>query len=203
LYYLGLDLGQRQDHTAIAVAQRREVLRGYEGYQFHSVAVRHVERLALGTPYPAVVDRVREILGAREMAGSCSVTVDATGVGAPVVDLLKSARLGCEICPVTITGGDKAHQHATGWSVPKQDLMGGLQVLLEQGELRIARNLRGARMLMRELMDVQARERSGGGQSIGAEGRGRHDDLVVALALACWKAKRKRYMNGTCRLPNM
>jgi hypothetical protein len=129
--------------------------------------------------------------------------VDATGVGAAVVDMLRSARLGCELTAVTITGGNRAHQGPAGWNVPKQDLMSELQVLLEKGELRIARDLRGARMLMRELMDVQARERSGGGVRTGAEGRGQHDDLVVALALACWKAKGVRYLNGMARLPGI
>ena len=196
-----MDLGQRQDHTAIAVVERRESYQGYQGSRFHSLGVRHVERVSLGTPYPAVVERVRRILGAPELAGQCSVTLDATGVGAPVVDLLKQARLGCEVCPVTITGGERAHQHVTGWTVPKQDLMSGVQVLLEKRQLRIARDLRGARMLLRELMDVQARERSGGGLRVGAEGRGQHDDLVMALALACWKAMKKKYLNGPSGMP--
>jgi hypothetical protein len=112
--------------------------------------------------------------------------------------MLRSARLGCELSAVTITGGERANQHGSGWNVPKQDLIAGLQVLLERGELRIARDLRGARMLMRELMDVQTR--SG---KTGAEGPGQHDDLVIALALACWKAKQKRYLNGLGRFPGL
>jgi hypothetical protein len=49
-------------------------------------------------------------------------------------------------------------------------------------------------------MDVQARQRGGGVVKMGAEGAGQHDDLVMALALACWKARSIRYMNGTVRL---
>jgi hypothetical protein len=45
-------------------------------------------------------------------------------VGAPVVDLLKAARLGCEVTAVTITGGERTNQNPAGWNVPKQDLMG-------------------------------------------------------------------------------
>jgi hypothetical protein len=89
--------------------------------------------------------------------------VDATGVGAPVVDLLKGARLGCEVTAVTITGGERMNQNPAGWNVPKQDLMAGLQVLPERRELKITRDFKGARMLMRELMDVQARQRRNGG----------------------------------------
>jgi hypothetical protein len=198
-----MDLGKRQDHTAIAVVERRESYAGHQRVRFHSAAVRHVERMSLGTPYPAVVERVKAIVQSDALRGECCLTVDATGVGAAVVDMLRSARLGCELTAVTITGGNRAHQGPAGWNVPKQDLMSELQVLLEKRELRIARDLKGVRMLMRELMDVQARERSGGGVRAGAEGRGQHDDLVVALALACWKAKGVRYLNGTVRLPGM
>ena len=91
--------------------------------------------------------------------------------------MLRAARLGCEIRPVTITGGERSHIHCYGWNVPKQDLISGVRVLLERGELRIARDLRGLRILMRELMEMHE--------------TGEHDDLVIALALACWRAKRK------------
>ena len=77
-----------------------------------------------------------------ELRGECALVVDATGVGAPVVEMLRAARLGCEIAAVTITGGEKAKRRAgAGWNVPKQDLIAGVQVLLERGELRIARRI--------------------------------------------------------------
>ncbi len=82
---------------------------------------------------------------------------------------------------MTITGGERAHVHCHGWNVPKQDLISGVRVLLERGELRIARDLKGLRILMRELMEMQA----------DGNRHGEHDDLVIALALACWRAKRK------------
>src|SRR5271168_4979145 len=131
MFCAGLDLGQRRDYTAIAVVERRDMRQGYMPPVFHSVAVRHVERMPLGTPYPAVVARVRAIVRSDSMPGGCNLTVDATGVGAPVVEMLKAARLGCEIRPVTITGGERAHVHSYGWNVPKQDLISGVRVLLE------------------------------------------------------------------------
>ncbi len=200
MFYAGLDLGQRQDFTAIAVVERRDSYAGTRVGAFHSIAVRHVERMPLGTPYPAVVERVREIVNHYLLGGRCPLAVDATGVGAPVVEMLRSARLGQNICAVTITGGGRAHSAGSGWNVPKQDLMSGLRVLLERGELRIARDLRGARMLMRELMDMQARERGDGRMRFGAEGAGEHDDLVIALALACWKARQVNSLDGQVRI---
>jgi hypothetical protein len=101
---------------------------------------------------------------------------------------------------VTITGGEKAVQSAGGWSVPKTDLIAGVQVLLEKDELRIAKGLREAGALVKELMDVRVTARGTGSLKVGADGAGQHDDLVIALALGCWKAKRVRYGFGDRRL---
>jgi hypothetical protein len=125
VFYLGLDLGQRRDPSAIAVVEKARVMR-----------VRHLERFRLGTLYPNVVERVREITQHRELAGNCALAVDGTGVGAPVVDMLRAARLGCDIAAVTITGGDRQRQTGSVWSVPKRDLIAVVPVLLERDELR-------------------------------------------------------------------
>ncbi len=74
------------------------------------------------------------------------------------------------------------------WRVPKLDLMAGVQVLLERGELRIAKDMPGLTALLTELRDLQAEVTKQGKVRMGAEGAGEHDDLVIALALACWRA---------------
>jgi hypothetical protein len=84
------------------------------------------------------VRRVRRILESPELEGDCGVVVDATGVGAPVVEMLRQSRLRCEILAVTITGGDKESQNGLSWNVPKKDLMSEVHLLLEKDELRIA-----------------------------------------------------------------
>jgi hypothetical protein len=55
--------------------------------------VRQLERLTLGTSYPDVARRVREVvLGVLNRgASTVSLFVDTTGVGQPVVDLLVAA----------------------------------------------------------------------------------------------------------------
>jgi phage FluMu gp28-like protein len=183
-YFIGVDLGQRQDHTAIAVIERAEGL----------MMVRHIERVELGTPYPMVVASLREMVWRQEVRGRCALVVDGTGVGAPVVDMLRRAGLGCEITAVTITGGEREHRSGGGQrvTVPKRDLMAGVQVALEQGDMRIARRLKQAGSLVRELVDVRMTAGLWSGRvRFGADGYGEHDDLVVALALACWRAKRR------------
>jgi hypothetical protein len=192
MFYLGLDLGQRRDPSAVAIIEKMRVLR-----------VRHLERFRLGTPYPGVVERVRAITRHRELAGNCALAVDATGVGAPVVDMLRVARLGCDIAAVTITGGDRQHQAGSVWSVPKRDLIAVVQVALEKEELKVAHGLRELGALMRELTDVRSAPGISGRVRLGADGCGEHDDLVIALALACWRAKRGQIGFGEGRLPGI
>jgi hypothetical protein len=165
--------------------------------------IRYLQRIPLGTSYTRVVDRVREIVRHPLLEGRGRVVADATGVGAPVVDLLKAARLECPLTAVTITSGDRAHSSGEHWHVPKRDLLTNLLVLLEAGELRIPRRLREAGALIRELNGVEVRHRPGGSVGIGAEGAGEHDDLVIAVALACWRASRKENGFGTQRLPGI
>src|SRR5437868_1107895 len=107
MFYIGLDLGQRQDHSAIVVVERPDPRRTYQASACDKLLVRWVERVPLGTPYPMVVERVRTLTQHWELAGQCAVAVDGTGVGAPVMEMLQRTQLGCEITAVTITGGER------------------------------------------------------------------------------------------------
>jgi len=207
MFYVGLDLGQRRDYSAIVVVERREERRAFLNPRFEALHVRHVERVPLGTPYAQVVARVRAIVRHPELAGQCSLAVDGTGVGTPVVEMLRAAQLGCEMTAVTITGGERQHNYSSAggatWSVPKQDLLAGVQVLLERGELRIAKRMKEVGALVKELVDVRVKTGDQGRVKVGADGCGEHDDLVIALALACWSFKRAKSMHGVRRLPGI
>ena len=85
-----------------------------------------------------------------------------------------------------ITGGAGERFDGRVWHVAKVDLLAGVQALLEKGELGIARGMREAGMLVRELTDVRVRYRASGSTRLGADGVGEHDDLVIAVAMACW-----------------
>jgi len=83
VFFVGLDLGQKRDHTALVVVEKIENRRAFMGTEFERLVVRYVERMALGMPYPQVVARVREIVRCDELYhGRSTVRVDATGVGA-------------------------------------------------------------------------------------------------------------------------
>jgi hypothetical protein len=148
--------------------------------------LRHLERVPIGTPYPDVVRRVVEITNSPVLTGPIHLAVDNTGVGAAVMDLLRAAQPKAALLPVTITGGDTQNILHNTHRVPKRDLVVGLQVLLQRGALRIAADLRDAPTLLTELMAMQVKVSTAGNEQFGAWREGTHDDLVLAVALACW-----------------
>jgi len=120
MFYVGLDLGQRQDFSALAVVEREE--RRFEWMPApRELSVRHLERMELGTPYPRVVKRVCEVVRNPKLEYQSRLVVDATGVGAPVVDMLRSAGLTANLTTVTITSGERARGHGERWHVPRGD----------------------------------------------------------------------------------
>ena len=90
MYFLGIDLGKRRDHTAIAVVERRQTIdRGFDHVAWRHTSsprpdewlVRRLERLPLGTPYTTVADHLVELDHHPMLQGQSTIVVDATGVG--------------------------------------------------------------------------------------------------------------------------
>jgi hypothetical protein len=195
-FFVGVDLGQKVDPTALCVVERAEVMYAerdpvtWECKRETLMELRYLERVKLRTPYPQVVERIREVLMDPALGERRSLVVDATGVGAPVVDLLRAANIDCEIVAVGITGGDSGTApNRLDRRVPKRDLLVGLQLLFDTGQLRIARGLPETEILVKELMGMRVKMSSTGHDSYGSGGEAAHDDLVLAVALACWRAK--------------
>jgi hypothetical protein len=193
-YFVGVDFGQSRDFTAIAVLERAETTGEWDAarYAWRKVVrlqLRYLERIALGTPYPEVVERVVQVTQWPELAGRCCLAVDGTGVGRPVVDLLRRARPGCVLKPVNITSGLKQTEEGGYYGVPKRDLILGLQVLLQRGVLRIAAGLEHAPDLVKEMLAMQVKISLSGHEQYAVWREGTHDDLVFAVALACWNAQ--------------
>jgi len=198
-WFAGLDLGQSQDFTALAVVERAELTGEYDPAMCAwrkkvALRLRYLERVPLGTPYPEIVERVKRITGAPELAGRCHLVVDATGVGRPVVDLLRRARLEAILLPAVITAGAAESLSNGYYGVPKRELITGLQVVLQSGGLQIAAGLEHGPDLVAEMATMRVKVGCGGHEQYGAWREGTHDDLVLAVALACWAA-RKVYPN--------
>ena len=74
--------------------------------------------------------------------------------------------------------------------MPKVELVSCLQILLQGRRLRVARNLPEAQVLARELQNFRVKVTLAATDA-GVWRENKHDDLVLAVALACWQAERK------------
>ena len=96
-FIVGLDLGQSNDPTAVCVHHHRKVCDTWTTVKLPSGGgtirqdvierfdVRHLARLPLGLPYPAIVTEVADILARPPLRGDAELVVDQTGCGAPPV----------------------------------------------------------------------------------------------------------------------
>lgn len=91
--------------------------------------------------------------------------------------------------PATITGGEAESQKGGYYRIPKRDLISGIQVLLQSGALQIAGRLPLGETLAAEMADMRVRITAAGNTQHGAWREGSNDDLVFAVALACWGAR--------------
>ncbi len=184
-FTLGLDLGQARDYTALVILERH----GEEAQAVYHA--RHLQRFPLGTPYPAIVSDVAEILRRPPLStGRARLAVDETGVGAPVVDLFRQAQLNAALHPIHITGGATINYDRGVEYVPKRDLVSVVQVALQTDRLKIAGALPEAQILVRELQNFQVKITEAANDTYGAWREGTHDDLVLAVALALYVGKK-------------
>lgn len=187
----GLDLGQAADYTAWAVAERSSCPHPTRaGATAWAYAVRFLKRWQLGTPYPVIVEEVRTIC--RERLPGAPLVIDGTGVGRAVVDLFRRGGIGGRIVAVTITGGHAAAEDPDkhGWHVPKKDLVAVMQSLMQTKRLDVAKALPEADVLKKELANFKVKITAAANETFGAWREGQHDDLVLAVALACWHGER-------------
>src|SRR5262249_10603518 len=109
-YFTGLDVGQTRDPSALAVVEWAEQAGEWDAVQYAyrkttSLRLRYLQRVELGTPYPELVERAARVACSGAMGGPRHLVVDATGVGRPIVDLLRLQQLECRLWPVIITSG--------------------------------------------------------------------------------------------------
>ena len=115
-----------------------------------------------------------------------------TGVGRPVFDLFAYA--GISPIGVLITSGASEKYDRQILNVPKLSLVSRLQALLHEGRLKIHREIPDAPALVRELQDYRIEYTPSGKLTFNARA-GKHDDLVLALAIAV-RVARGDYMSS-------
>jgi hypothetical protein len=183
MYVAGLDLGQSKDSTALCIGERIDPPRGEWIFK-----VSYLQRWPLGISYVRMAEDLARLLARPPLRDDCTLAIDETGVGRAVGDIF--ARLGVGLTRVTITAGTQETEPEYGcFHVPKKDLIDGAKVLLEQRRLQVVRSLPEASTLVDELMTYQQATSATGYTSFNAR-EGKHDDLILAVAIAAWLAGR-------------
>jgi hypothetical protein len=215
-YWMGVDFGQANDPTAVALVERvpvevgqREVseragLLSYREKRVpvldHELHVRSLVRPPLRTSYERIADEIGrkiaqlEPMGAFGERGEIGLCVDATGVGRALCDML-SSRLRSQIrgpkvhlWPVVVTGGNRVTRLGGEFiGVPKRDLISAGLIALQDGRLKIPTTIPETQQLTQELLDYRVRITLRSGHDTYEPWReGDHDDLLFALCLAVW-----------------
>lgn len=179
-FILGLDLGQVADFTALSIVERVRV-----GDDPATYSVRHLERYPLGQSYVVMVEQVAAMLARPELGENPALAIDQTGVGRPIFDLFKAKLHGTRLVGITIHGGDSVYSDGNQYSVPKRNLVGTVQALLQTGRLKIAPALPTVDLLTSELQSFAVKLSASGHDSYSARD-GEHDDLVLSVAVALW-----------------
>jgi hypothetical protein len=206
---LGVDVGQARDYTALAGVEQVQaygpehetVARGldFRSGKFVPVGepefrVRYLKRFDLGTYYPDQIEQIKALyirLQKQQDGKRPRLIVDATGVGRPLFDDFRAA--GLSPIGILIHGGDKVSYENQMYNVPKRDLAGVLQLLLQKHRIKISSDLSEAKQLKKELLGFTVSiNPTTGHDSYAAESEKIHDDLVTAVAVACWYGESKR-----------
>jgi hypothetical protein len=191
-FYVGLDLGQSNDYTALAILEKlqQEKVSAYN--------IRRLERIR-GEPYPNIIEKVTAIMRSPPLQQDSILVVDSTGVGQPITDEFRKA--GLKPISVFIHGGEAVTQEGRNFRVPKRDLVGVVKILLQNERLKASDGLKLGPTLQNELLNFNYKLNPlTAHDSYGCWREGVHDDLVLSVALACWygeSQKKKKAFFGT------
>jgi hypothetical protein len=212
--FVGLDLGQVNDPSAIAVVEQQTperieerpiIKHDYLGHRYRATEVVHhalpseyyvriLDRV-LGASYPTIVQRVSKLMALPELKGKAKLVADHGGAGRPTVDLLRSA--GLKPIAVTVHGGEAVTREGWEWKVPKRDIISTAQVLLQARRLRIAPELEDAETLKAEMENYRVKIDPVTAHDSYNAREGKHDDLIFALAIALWIGERPKPPTST------
>lgn len=185
-YYVGIDLGLKQDPTAIAITELSQ-----EGKkEYH---VRYLRRCPLGTLYTDIATRIADLdkqlkANAEKKEKNCAITyiIDATGVGEGVSEMIIKELPNADIKKVYLTGGINASRDGNQIRLPKTQLASTLVALFDDERILLPGRSREIDAIIDELLNYEIHVSEEGHDSYGAFKTGTHDDLVTALGLAVW-----------------
>lgn len=192
-FHVGVDFGQRRDHTAVVVLEQRVVYLGMRDPVYYTpncevrMGIRLIERIPLLVGFDTVMGDLERLSQCQEFDGRKVVTaLDATSVVGWVVEDVRRREMHGRVYPVWITSGATGRDKDGFWTTPRTELLQTLMVSVEMGRLECG-DVPGWWDLRSELASLR---RVYGENGMRYETDGEHDDLVFALAMAVWGVQR-------------
>ena len=194
-YLIGVDLAQSNDYSAIAIIEEHHRWDRTEDGMLQDILFYQVSHLwrARGITYPEVTEQVEILMREpRIMANPSSLIIDATGLGRPFIDGLRKENL--RPIAVVITGAEHpVKKDFDEYTVPKKHIVGSLLMMAESRQLKIAVGLVGpdgedlSAAISDELLNLREKINPETGHTSYEHAQSnQHDDLAMAMALACW-----------------
>jgi hypothetical protein len=113
------------------------------------------------------------------------MAIDQTGVGRTIVDTFRPLYSLADIRAITLTMGQTVHWNNRSQYVPKLELAGVIQTLLQTKRIRFAKGPE-TQELVNELQNFQVRAPATRAEDFESWRERDHDDLFLAVAMACW-----------------
>ncbi len=189
-YFVGLDLAQTQDYSALVILERR----GFSP-QTYKFDCKYLKRWELRTGYPQIVSDVVKLVNSPQLTENVRerpvLALDQTGVGAGISDLFRLEKMAAKLIPIYITSGTDVTRDGDVRRVPKRTLVTNTAIALQTGKLQISEQLPLTETLVAELQNFKAKITTSGNDTYGAGAEwrvGNNDDLVLALSMALFCA---------------
>lgn len=188
-YYVGVDLGQRRDSTIITNVQIESRKAGEE-----TIAVSDIRVIKKGVSYVLQAASIACYCGAQCFdTWPTRVSVDASGVGLPVSDLLNSEH-GVKHQRVVITSGEGR----SGNNCSRNWLIRNVEKWISKPNFYFSSDVPEVQRLRDELLALSLEWSKFGNVSYTSE---THDDAVMSLALALSALERSRSVrSGTTNI---
>lgn len=204
-YIVSWDIAKQQDATVVQVWRQVPQVIG-EKYNERIFTFWDCIRLVKWEqiPYTEQVRRVSLILGSAELKNNHDLLIDGTGVGQAIADMIREAKLS----PIEIvfSGGAKPQELymgnsdkrfgsgmdmnvLRGYSVPKVDMIGAAQTILEEHRIPPIADIPYASEFERQLLHFQGKVNEKGHTTYGNDNEAKHDDFVASFLMFCWWVK--------------
>ncbi len=208
--YVGVDLGQRQDYTAITVIDAypvRRVLRRGGGKRIQTTLLYQVRRIDRyrEVPFPDIVERIVDITMSRGEATGKDVNlcVDVVGMGMPVRDyILKSFKdrndaadgKGVGLIPgwIYTTSGGNVTEANGQVNTPRKLLVSSTDLAMQDGRVEVAR-MRQRDDLYSEMRTLTLKQNAQTGHETYEHYReSDKDDIITSVMLCVFAAEHYR-----------